>query len=130
MAERPGRAARAKQRSSIVVGSGLVASGEADAFVTAGNTGATMAAAIFGLKRIEGIDRPALATYFPTVNGKCLLVDVGANADARAQNLVQFGMMGAVYAERVFGLTNPRVALLSIGEEESKGNLLVQEAHQ
>ncbi|MEA2639594.1 MAG: phosphate acyltransferase, partial [Chloroflexota bacterium] len=130
MAEHPVQAARSKRRSSIVVGLNLVARGEADAFVTAGNTGATMAAAIFGLKRIEGIDRPALATYFPTATGKCLLVDVGANADARPQNLLQFGVMGAIYAERVFGLRNPRVALLSIGEEESKGNLLVQEAHQ
>src|SRR5579871_494578 len=130
MAEHPVAAVRSKRRSSIVVGIELVARGEADAFVTAGNTGATMAAAVLGLKRIEGIDRPALAIPFPTTHGRCLLLDIGANADARSQNLVQFGIMGSVYAERVLGIANPRVALLSIGEEDSKGNLLVQEANQ
>jgi glycerol-3-phosphate acyltransferase PlsX len=131
MAEHPVAAVRSKRRSSIVVGVKLVGDGEADAFVTAGNTGAAMAAALLGLKRIEGIDRPALATPFPTTAGRpCLLLDVGANADARPHNLVQFAMMGAIYAEQVLGLTSPRVALLSIGEEEGKGNLLVQEAHR
>jgi glycerol-3-phosphate acyltransferase PlsX len=114
----------------MVVGLGLVARREADAFVTAGNTGAAMAAAVFELKRIEGIDRPAMAIPFPTRAGACLLLDVGANADARAQDLVQFGLMGAVYAEQVLGLSNPSVGLLNIGEEESKGSLIVQEAHQ
>jgi phosphate acyltransferase len=130
MAEHPVAAVRTKRKSSIVVGLDLVARGEASAFVTAGNTGAAMAAAVLGLKRIEGIDRPALAVPFPTRTGACLLLDVGANADARPQNLVQFAVMGAVYGEQVLGLRNPRVALLSIGEEASKGNLTVQEAHQ
>ncbi len=130
MAESPVHAARAKKRSSMVVGLGLVAANDADAFVTAGNTGAGMAAAVFELKRIEGIDRPALAIPFPTRRGACLLLDVGANAEARAQDLVQFGLMGAVYAERVLGLSDPGVGLLSIGEEESKGSPVVQEAHQ
>ena len=130
MAESPVHAARAKKQSSMVVGLGLVARGEADAFVTAGNTGAAMAAAVFELKRIEGIDRPALAIPFPTPRGACLLLDVGANSEARPQDLVQFGLMGAVYAEQVLGLPDPGVGLLSIGEEESKGSLVVQEAHQ
>lgn len=130
MAEHPVSAVRAKRRSSIVVGIDLVARGEADALVTAGNTGAAMAAAVFGLKRISGVDRPALATPFPTSNGTCLLLDIGANADARPQNLAQFAVMGAIYAERVLGIPSPRVGLLSIGEEDSKGNLLVQEAHR
>jgi phosphate acyltransferase len=130
MGEHPVGAVRAKRRSSIVVGLDLIARGEADAFVTAGNTGAAMAGAVFRLKRIPGVDRPALATPFPTTRGICLLLDVGANADARPHNLVQFAIMGAIYAERVLGIANPTVGLLSIGEEESKGNLLVQEAHR
>jgi glycerol-3-phosphate acyltransferase PlsX len=131
MAEHPVTAVRSKRRSSMVIGIDLVAKGEADAFVTAGNTGAAMAAALLGLKRIEGIDRPALAIPFPTSVGRpALLLDVGANADARPHNLVQFAIMGAVYAERVLGLPSPRVGLLSIGEEDEKGSLLVQEAHR
>jgi glycerol-3-phosphate acyltransferase PlsX len=130
MAESPVAAVRAKRHSSIVVGLDLVARGEADAFVTAGNTGASMAAAVLGLKRIPGIDRPALAVPFPTRSGPCLLLDVGANAEGRPQNLAQFALMGAVYSERVLGRRRPRVGLLSIGEEESKGSTLIQEAHQ
>ncbi len=130
MAEHAVGAVRSKRRSSIVVGLDLVARGDADAFVTAGNTGAAMAAAVFGLKRIPGVDRPALATPFPTTRGISLLLDVGANADARPHNLVQFAVMGAIYAERVLGIPSPTVGLLSIGEEDSKGNLLVQEAHR
>ena len=130
MGESPVQAVRAKRRSSMVVGVDLVARGEADAFVTAGNTGAAMAAAVLGLKRIDGIDRPALAIPFPTREGACLLLDVGANSEARAQDLVQFALMGAIYAERVLGVASPRVGLLSIGEEASKGSLVVQEAHQ
>jgi glycerol-3-phosphate acyltransferase PlsX len=130
MGESPVHAVRAKKQSSMVVGMELIARGEADAFVSAGNTGAAMAAAVFGLKRIAGIDRPALAVPFPTRDGACLLLDVGANADARAQDLIQFALMGAVYAERVLGISQPRVGLLNIGEEELKGSLVVQEAHQ
>jgi glycerol-3-phosphate acyltransferase PlsX len=130
MAESPLRAVRSKPRSSIVVGLGLVARGEADAFVTAGSTGAAMAGAVLALKRTEGIDHPALGVPFPTARGACLLLDVGANADARAHNLVQFAIMGSVYAERVLSIPRPRVALLSVGEEESKGSIVVQEAHR
>jgi phosphate acyltransferase len=130
MAESPIHAVRAKKRSSMVVGVDHVARGEADAFVTAGNTGAAMAAAVFGLKRIEGIERPAMAIPFPTRAGACLLLDVGANAEARAQDLVDFALMGSIYAEHVLGLPEPRVGLLNIGEEESKGSIIVQEAYQ
>jgi glycerol-3-phosphate acyltransferase PlsX len=130
MDEHPVTAVRSKRHASIPVGLDLVARGEADAFVTAGNTGAAMAAAVLRLKRLEGIDRPALALPFPTPQGVCLLLDVGANSDARAHNLVQFAFMGVIYTEGVLGIRDPRVALLSIGEEESKGNLLVQEAHR
>jgi len=130
MSEAPLRAVRSKPESSIVIGLALVARGEADAFVTAGSTGAAMAAAVLSLKRIQGIDRPALAVPFPTETGACLLLDVGANADARPHNLVQFAVMGSVYAERVMGIPRPRVALLSVGEEESKGSVAVQEAHR
>lgn len=130
MDEHPLSAIRSKRNSSIVVGLGLVARGEAEAFVTAGSTGAAMATAVLELRRIAGINRPALATPFPTRSGPCLLLDVGASAEARPQNLLQFAVMGSIYAERVFGLPSPRVGLLNIGEEESKGNPLYQEANQ
>lgn len=130
MNEHPLAAVRSRRRSSIVVGLDLVARGEADAFVTAGNTGAALAAAIFGLRRLEGIERPALGVPFPTAHGPCLLIDVGANADVRARHLAEFAIMGAVYAQRALGIVAPRVGLLSMGEEESKGNLVVQEAHR
>jgi glycerol-3-phosphate acyltransferase PlsX len=122
---------RAKPLSSINVGLQMVKRGEADAFVTAGNTGATMAAALLTLGRVKGIGRPALATIFPAADGKLtMLLDVGANADCRPIHLVQFAHMGAAYMERMFGLQRPRVALLSIGEEETKGNQLTLEVHQ
>lgn len=130
MYDHPVQAVRQKKDSSIVVGIRLVKDGEAAAFVSAGNTGACMAAAFFGLGRIPGIERPALATVFPTLRGKCVLVDVGANADCRPEHLLQFALMGSVYMERIFGVERPRVALLSIGEEETKGNQLVIEAHR
>src|SRR5439155_11764037 len=98
MDEHPVASVRSKRDSSIVRGLDLVARGEADAFVTEGNTGAAMAAAIFQLKRLEGIERPALAVPFPTASGVCLLLDVGANADARPEHLVQFAIMGSIYA--------------------------------
>ena len=130
MDEHPMSAVRTKRLASISVGVDLVAKGQADAFVTAGNTGAAMAAAVLRLKRLDGIDRPAMAIPFPTRRGVCLLLDIGASADARAHNLVQFALMGVVYAEQVLGLRDPGVGLLSIGEEETKGNLLVVEAHR
>jgi phosphate acyltransferase len=129
MDEHPASAVRQKRDSSIVVGVGLVRDGRARAFVSAGNTGAVMAAGLFELKRSPGVERPALAAVFPTPGGKTLIVDVGANADCRPEHLAQFGLMGSVYMERVFGVERPTVALVSIGEEETKGNTLVQQAH-
>ena len=131
MDEHPTDAVKAKPNSSINVGLRLVKEGKADAFVTAGNTGASMASALLTLGRIKGIGRPALATIFPSGEGRLtMLVDVGANADCRPIHLVQFAYMGAAYMERMFGVTNPKVALLSIGEEDSKGNQLTIEVNQ
>lgn len=133
MGEHPSLAVRNKPDSSMVVGMGLVREGRADAFVSAGNSGGTLAAAVTGagrLGRIRGIRRPALSTIMPTVSGTALLLDIGANTDCRPEWLVQFAVMGSVYAERVRGVAEPRVALLSNGEEDTKGNAAVQEAHQ
>lgn len=129
MAEHPADAVRHKARSSIAMGMSLVKAGEADAFVSAGNTGAVMAFALLHLGRIGGIERPALGAVFPTATGQCLLLDVGANADCKPSYLLQFGQMGAAYMERVMGVRHVRVALLNIGEEEGKGSLLAQEAY-
>jgi len=124
-------AVRAKPDSSINVGLRMVKEGKADAFVTAGNTGAAMAAALLTLGRIKGIGRPALATVFPTGEGRLtILLDVGANADCRPIHLFQFAHMGAAYMERMFKIPNPKVGLLSIGEEDSKGNQLTIEVNQ
>lgn len=131
MEEHATDAVRAKRQSSIVVGLEMLKRGEADAFVTAGNTGATMAAALLTLGRVKGIGRPALATIFPAAEGRLtMLLDVGANADCRPIHLYQFAHMGAAYMERMFGVNGPRVALLSIGEEETKGNQLTLDVHQ
>ncbi|MFN0073062.1 MAG: phosphate acyltransferase PlsX [Chloroflexota bacterium] len=128
MAEHPANAVRQKTDSSIVVGMRQVKAGSASAFVSAGNTGAMLAAGLFHLGRIPGIERPALATVFPTRSGFTLIVDVGANADCKPEYLAQFGVMGAAYAEQVLAVSQPRVGLLSIGEEEGKGNQLAQRA--
>ncbi|HIC94187.1 MAG TPA: phosphate acyltransferase PlsX, partial [Anaerolineae bacterium] len=101
-----------------------------DAFVSAGNSGGVMAAALFRLGRIRGIRRPALSTIYPTAKGFCFLLDVGANTDCKPEYLLQFAHMGSVYAERVLGIPNPKVGLVSNGEEETKGSILVQETHQ
>lgn len=129
MDEHPAQAVRQKRGSSIVVGIRLVRDGSADAFVSAGNTGAVMAAGLFELKRIAGVDRPALAAPFPTRRGRSLIVDAGANADCRPEHLAQFALMGAIYVEHAFGVRDPSVALLSIGEEDTKGSTLVQQTH-
>ena len=129
MGEHPASALRAKRRSSIVVATDLVRDGEADAVVSAGSTGATMAAAVFRLGRIEGIDRPALPAHMVTATGPVLLLDVGANVDSDPENLVQFAAMGAIFAEHVLHVSNPRIGLLNIGEEVEKGDLLAREAH-
>lgn len=130
MKEHPAVAIRQKRDSSLAVGLKLVKQHEADAFVSAGNSGAIMAAALLALGRIEGVERPAIASVFPAASGVFLLLDIGANADCRANFLLQFARMGTVYAERVLGVANPRVGLLSNGEEETKGSQLVLEAHQ
>jgi glycerol-3-phosphate acyltransferase PlsX len=123
-------AVRKKKDSSIRVAFNLVKNGEAHAVVSAGNSGATMAAGMFVLKRIEGIDRPAIATIMPNLKDQTLVLDVGGNVDCKPQHLAQFALMGEVYARHVLGKPQPRVGLLSNGEEESKGNDLTREAHQ
>jgi glycerol-3-phosphate acyltransferase PlsX len=130
MEEHPAAAVKAKRDSSMVVGMDLLKRGEADAFVSAGNSGGVMAAALFCLGRIRGIKRPALSTIYPTTTGVCFMLDVGANTDCKPEYLLQFAYMGVAYAERVLGIANPRVGLVSNGEEETKGSILVQEAHQ
>ena len=130
MEEHPAAAVKAKKDSSMVVGIDLVKRGEAEAFVTMGNSGGALAAALFGLGRIRGIKRPALSTVYPTTPGLCFMLDVGANTDCKPEYLLQFAYMGAAYAERVLGIANPRVGIVSNGEEETKGSILVQEAHQ
>ncbi len=129
MDEHAAAAVRGKRGSSLVVGLDLVRDGRADAFVSAGNTGAAMAAAYFELGRIKGIERPALGAVLPTARGRTLVIDVGANADPRPSHLVQFARMGAIYMEEVLGVRDPSVGLLSNGEEAEKGNKLVQETY-
>lgn len=130
MDEHPTEAVRAKPRASINVGLRMVKEGKADAFVTAGNTGAAMASALLTLGRIKGIGRPALATVFPTGEGRLtILLDVGANAECRPIHLFQFAHMGAAYMERMFKVVSPKVGLLSIGEEDTKGNQLTIEVN-
>jgi phosphate acyltransferase len=121
---------RAKKDSSIAVGLGLVAKGEAQGFVSAGNSGAVMAYSLFTLGRIKGVERPALGLVFGTPTGPCLLLDVGANVDCKPQYLLQFARMGSTYVEKVFAKPSPRVGLISTGEEDTKGNQLVLEAHR
>ena len=129
MGEHPATALRSKRRASIVVATDLVRDGDADAVVSAGSTGATMAAAVFRLGRIEGIDRPALPAHMVTATGPVMLLDVGANVDSDPENLVQFAAMGAIFAEHVLQVSNPRIGLLNIGEESEKGDDLAREAH-
>ena len=129
MREPPARAVRAKRDSSMRVGLRLVREGRAAGFVTAGNTGAAMATAKMVLGTLAGVDRPALAAVFPTATGKAsILLDVGANVDSRPHALQQFAVMGEIYSRHIFGVARPRVGLLSIGEEESKGNELTRHA--
>jgi glycerol-3-phosphate acyltransferase PlsX len=129
MDEEPAAACRAKPRSSVMVCAELVAAGRADGMVSAGPSGAAMAAAtLWHLKRIPGILRPAIAVPIPTPNGVTVLLDAGANVDCKPWHLVQFAMMGSLLARHVYGVEKPTVGLLSIGEEEGKGNDLVKEA--
>jgi glycerol-3-phosphate acyltransferase PlsX len=120
------KARRPNSRNSMAVGIDLVKTGKADAFVTAGNTGAASVTAYFRLGTIPGVDRPALAPVFPTATGSCIVTDVGANPDCKPENLLQFAIMGSIYAEKVRGVRNPRIGLLSNGEEAGKGNELVK----
>jgi glycerol-3-phosphate acyltransferase PlsX len=128
MGDKPARNARKKADNSMAVGMDLLKNGAADAFVTAGNTGGAMANGLFRLGRIPGVKRPALTTILPTRKGFSIAVDIGANADCKPLYLLQFGIMGAIYAEKVLGIKDPRVALLSNGEEEGKGNQLVKDS--
>ncbi len=130
MSEKAALAARRKTGSSLGVITQLHKQGELDAIFSAGNTGAVVATALLGLGRLEAVSRPAIAAYFPNPGGGSVVLDVGANAECKPQYLVQFAHMGSVYARYVLGRANPRVGLLSIGEESNKGNDLVLEAHE
>lgn len=126
----PVRAVRRKKNASMVQMAQAVKDGRADACVSAGNTGALMAAGLFVVGRIEGVDRPALAPTLPTIDGKgFVMLDMGANAEARPEHLVQYAVMGSIYAEKVRGIQNPTVGLLNIGTEEKKGNDLTKAAY-
>ena len=125
--EHPTKALKEKQQSSIAVGFHLLASGKAAAFISAGNTGAMLVGAMYSIKPIEGVQRPTIPTIIPKDNGKTgLLLDVGLNADCKPEHLNQFAILGSLYAKHILGIDQPRVALLNIGEEEGKGNLLAQ----
>ncbi len=128
--EGPATAVRRKPDSSIVRGLNLQKDGEADAFVSAGSTGAVMAASLFILRPLPGVDRPAIATILPTSKGPMVMLDAGANVDCRPSHLVQFARLGAVYARDVLGRENPSVGLLNIGEEPEKGNELAVESYR
>jgi glycerol-3-phosphate acyltransferase PlsX len=129
MKEHPAAAVKSKKDASMVVAMQMLKRGEVDAFVSAGNSGGVLASALFYLGRIQGVKRPALSSVFPTRKGPCFLLDLGANTDCKPEYLLQFAIMGSVYAERVLGIANPRVAIVSNGEEEGKGNMLVQETY-
>jgi len=129
MADKPAEAVRAKPHSSLVAAVRGVADGEADAVISAGNTGAMLAAGLLHLRRLPGVMRPAIAVPIPARYGPSVLLDAGANADARAEHLLQFAHMGAIFSEELLDVTNPEVRLLSIGEEDEKGNALTLEAH-
>jgi phosphate acyltransferase len=127
--DEPVRAVRRKKSASMVLMAQAVADGEADACISAGNTGALMTAGLFIVGRIKGIERPALAPTLPTLDGKgFLMLDLGANVDAKPEHLLQYAIMGSIYAEKVRGIANPRVGLLNIGTEEKKGNELTKAA--
>lgn len=125
--EAPVMAIRKKKDSSLVVALNLVKNNQADAFVSAGSSGAVLVGGQFIVGRIKGVERSPLAPLIPTVNGISLLIDCGANVDARPSHLVQFARMGSIYMENVLGISNPRVAIVNIGAEEEKGNMLVKE---
>jgi len=130
MHEHPTKALKEKQNSSIAVGFGLLAAGKIDALISAGNTGAMMVGALFSIKTIDGILRPTIGAYVPREDGSLgLLLDVGLNADCKAENLNQFAVLGSLFAENILNIPKPRVGLVNLGEEEGKGNLLAQAAY-
>ena len=130
MDEKPAEAVRAKPDSSLVAACRAVGEARAEAVVSAGNTGAMLAACLLGMRRLPGVMRPAIAVPIPAMQGVSVLIDAGANADARPEHLLQFGYMGAIFAEEILGVARPSVRLLSIGEEPEKGNQLTLEAHE
>lgn len=127
MDESPSSVVRKKKDSSIWVATRLVKESKAVAVISAGNTGASMATGLFNLRPIPGVERPAIATPLPTLGGTAIMIDVGANVDCKPSHLLQFAIMGQIYAQEIFGIKNPRVGLLSIGGEDSKGNELTKE---
>ncbi len=130
MNEHPTKALKEKKDSSIAVGFHLLATGKTDAFISAGNTGAMMVGSLFSIKAIEGVLRPTIGAYMPREDGTLgLLVDVGLNADCKAENLHQFAVLGSLFAKHILNFTNPKVGLVNLGEEEGKGNLLAQAAY-
>jgi glycerol-3-phosphate acyltransferase PlsX len=130
MHEHPTKALKEKQQSSIAIGFYLLSSGKADAFISAGNTGAMMVGALFSIKAIDGVSRPTIGAYMPRENGSLgLLLDVGLNSDCKPENLNQFAILGSLYAEHILKINNPKVGLVNLGEEEGKGNLLAQAAY-
>ncbi len=130
MHEHPTKALKEKQQSSIAIGFHLLATGKADAFISAGNTGAMMVGALFSIKSIDGVQRPTIGAYMPKESGELsLLVDVGLNSDCKPENLNQFAVLGSLFAKYILNVADPKVALINIGEEEGKGNLLTQAAY-
>jgi len=127
MHEHPTKALKEKQKSSIAIGFQLLAAGNIDAFISAGNTGAMLVGALFSIKALEGVLRPTISTIIPKENGSTgLLLDVGLNADCKPEQLNQFAIMGSVFAQTILGIENPKVGLMNVGEEEGKGNILCQ----
>ncbi len=126
MTDKPAENARRKAQNSMAIGMELIKSGEGEVFITAGNTGGAMANGLFRLGRIRGVKRPAVTALFPVRDGYCVVADIGANADCKPEYLLQFALMGSVYAEKVLNIARPRVGLLSNGEEPGKGNELVK----
>lgn len=130
MQEHPTKALKEKQQSSISIGFHFLATGKTDAFISAGNTGAMLVGSLYSIKAISGVARPAIGAYIPCDNGKTsLLVDVGLNADCKPENLSQFALLGSLFAKYILNSKNPRVALINVGEEEGKGNILCQAAY-
>ena len=130
MNDSPAKALRRKKDSSLNIGSNLIKKNEGDAFISAGNTGAVMAAGLFNIGRLSGIKRPSISTVLPAKDGQTLLLDAGANTDSKPENLQQFAVMGEIYSKEILGVADPKIGLLSIGEEKKKGNKLVKDTYK